>query len=407
MPERIVLLFAYHFPPENTIGGLRPYNFCKYLSRMGYRCHVVTAAEQDTEGPFDSVCVPDTFETHRGDGVGWHVERAIRKTLMPGATGMRWSQLACEVAERFVRSNPNAELTIYSTYPPLGPHLAALRLKRRTLFKWIADFRDPLGDNPAHLGLNSFQEQLHRWTERILVRNADVVIANTDALAERFKHIYPNYESRVHLIWNGFDPEDGVGEQPLPQRKYRVFSHTGELYGGRNVTPLLESFARLIDAGRLTPGGLRVRLVGAFKKDSVPPPEFLERAQAQGWLELIPKRVPREEALVIAQDSDGLLLVQPHSAVQVPGKLFDYLRVGRPILAFIAHDTPIERLLSQSGVPYRCAYADSSATELDEVVQSFVDLKANSSRANNSFVENFDAERQTATLENLIRWLHK
>jgi hypothetical protein len=32
MAERIIVMFAYHFPPENLIGAVPPYRFCKYLS---------------------------------------------------------------------------------------------------------------------------------------------------------------------------------------------------------------------------------------------------------------------------------------------------------------------------------------------------------------------------------------
>ena len=41
-----VILIAYHFPPGPEIGAVRPYRFYKYLTRMGYRCHVITASAQ-------------------------------------------------------------------------------------------------------------------------------------------------------------------------------------------------------------------------------------------------------------------------------------------------------------------------------------------------------------------------
>jgi glycosyltransferase involved in cell wall biosynthesis len=370
---------------------------------MGYRCHVITAADQSTVPELDSEYVPDPFVTHSRDGIGWHLERAVRRLLLPGVTGIRWSRLACQAAHAFLLSKPNAEITIYSTYPPLGTHLAALLLTRRKTLKWIADYRDPLSENPGHIGLTKFQHELCRWLEQLILRSADIVIANTDTAAEKLKNTYPKYSARVHLIWNGFDPEDRIEQRPLPQRTYRLFSHTGELYGGRNITPLLESVSRLIDTGRLLANSIRIRLVGTFESNSLPEPEFLMRAEQQGWLELVPEQVSHDEARRIAQDSDGLLLVQPQSVVQVPGKLFEYLRLGRPILAYILPDTPIERILSQSGVSYRCAYAGSSLQAMDTVVQSFFDLKSDASQANAWFKVNFDAQKQTQTLESLIR----
>jgi glycosyltransferase involved in cell wall biosynthesis len=407
MKERIVVMFAYHFPPENAVGGVRPYRFCKYLSRMGYRCHVITAAVQPTPPDVDIEYVPDPFTQGPRRAVGWQLERAARKLLLPGVTGIRWSRSACQAARSFLGANPNAEVTIFSTYPPLGTHLAAFQLARRNRLRWIADFRDPLGDNPSHTFLNTYQARVWRWLERTLLKAATVVIANTDAVAENWKRAYPDRSDRIHLIWNGFDPEDRVQPLPLPKRAYQRVSHIGELYQGRNVRPLLESVSRLVGAGRLDARRIRITLVGSVLNESVPGTAFVQRAKTEGWLELNSARIPHKEALTLAQTSDGLLLVQPHSKVQVPSKLFEYLQIGRPVLAFVPPDTPIERILKQSGVPHRCVYAGSSIQEMDDTVEGFFTLKPTPVPANAWFEQNFDAERQTRSLEMLIRSIHK
>jgi glycosyltransferase involved in cell wall biosynthesis len=406
MTERIVVMLAYHFPPENSIGGDRPYRFYKYLSEMGYRCHVITAADQGRHPNLDTEYVPDPFVTSPRLGIGWQVERAVRKLLFPGNAGIQWSRLACQAASAFLLSKRNAEITIYSTFPPLGTHLAALFLARRESLKWIADFRDPLSINPSYPGFTKFQRKLHCWFEKIILRRAELVIANTDALAGQLKSACPNRRDRIHVIWNGFDPADQIEQTALPQRTYRLFSHVGALYRSRNISPLLESISRLIDSGRLAGDSLRIRLVGSIHKDCIPGAEFLARAKNHGWLEIIPDQVPHHEARRMAQDSDGLLLVQPQTAVLVPGKLFEYLRLRRPILAFILPDTPIERILKQSGVTYGCVYAGKSFQEMDNAVESFFNRKEEASEANTWFEENFDARKQTQVLAALIRSIH-
>src|SRR6185312_10963345 len=144
MSERIVLIFAYHFPPENAIGGRRPFRFCQYLPKMGYRCHVITAADQSSLPGSLAEYVPDPSMDAAKKGIGWQIERVIRKLFLPGIIGMRWSGLACDAAHRFVQANPDAEITILSTAPPFGVHLAAWRFARTSGLSWIADFRDPL-----------------------------------------------------------------------------------------------------------------------------------------------------------------------------------------------------------------------------------------------------------------------
>jgi glycosyltransferase involved in cell wall biosynthesis len=404
--ERVVLIFAYHFPPENAVGGARPYRFCKYLSQMGYRCHVITAAEP-SEPPYpDCEYVPDPFVKTSRKGIGWQLERLVRKFLMPGVTGIQWSRLACQAAIAFLGSNPDAQVTIFSTFPPLATHLAAFQLIRGKRLRWIADFRDPLHDNPADAGLTKFQRFFYRRFERAFFDRADIVIANTDAMAAKWKKDYPSIRDRVHLIWNGFDPEDSIKPQPRPHRDFQIISHVGELYRGRSVAPLLEAISRLIDAGRLQSGSVRVRLVGPMESDCLPNPQFLTRAKDQGWLDLIAHQVPPQEARSIAQTSDGLLLVPHPSPMQVPAKLFEYLRLGRPILAYVLPDSPIERILKQSGVTYSCVYAGSSPQEIDNSVESFFHLRADGGSANEWFTQNFDAKNQTKTLDTLIRSIH-
>lgn len=406
MTKHLVLIFAYHFPPENAIGGARPFRFAKYLSKLGYTCHVVTAANQNGREGSNTKFVPDPFLMNSPHGVGWQLERAVRRLLLPGELGVRWSYHAYRAAQAYIRAHPNAQITILSTFPPLGPHLAAWQLARDEGLPWIADFRDPLAYECTNRGKGAFHKQVSRWLERILVRRADIVIANTDSALARWQETFPFLGDKAHLIWNGFDPEDRIQPLPIPPRDYKVLSHVGELYGGRNATPILESLARLIAAGRLSAGSLRVRLIGPVQDGTIPIPEFLERAKTQGWLELITKQIPQREARQFAQSSDGLLLLQPQSNIQVPGKLFEYLQIGRPILAFIQAGSPVERLLERSGVAFQSVYPNSATQVLDEAVARFFDLLFTPGSPRPWLDEQFSARRQAQRLDAIIHSLH-
>jgi hypothetical protein len=405
--EQVVIIFAYHFPPENSIGGNRPYLFRKYLSEMGYHCHVITAANQGCHPSSDIEYVPDPFVTRPRTGVGWQLERAIRKLVFPGAMGFQWSRLACRSARKFLLSKENSEVTVYSTFPPFGTHLAAFLLTRNRKLKWIADFRDPMYLHPGHHSeFSRFKRAAYQACERAILRGANAILVTADTLAEQWKCRYPGQAKRIQVIWNGFDPDDRIEETAPPQSACRLFSHVGALYGGRDIAPLLESVSRLVNSGRLRPGTLRIRLVGPVDKDCLPSTEFLARATNQGWLEIIPEQVSRPDARRMAYESNGLLLVQPHSTVQVPGKLFEYVRLRRPILAFIRHGTPIERILRQSAVTHQCVYAEDSPQEIDNAVERFLTLEDEGNGPNAWFEDNFNARSQTEALAALIRSLH-
>ena len=406
MTKPLVLIFAYHYPPENAIGGARPFRFMKYLSRMGYTCRVFTAADQTGRNDPNTEYVPDPFVTHPRRSPRWQFERAVRKVFLPGEVGLQWSYCASRAARTYIRAHPSPCVTLFSTFPPLGPHLAAWQLARSEGLPWIADFRDPFPEVSEHRTPHPFQMRMYRWLERATARRASAVIANTDAAMARWREKFPSLNGKVHSIWNGFDPEERVEPLPASSSDSRVLSHTGELYGGRTATPILESIERLIASGRLSSRSIRVRLIGPAEAGALPNQEFLDRARAAGWLDLVTETIPQIEALRIARSSDALLVVQLQSAVQVPAKIFEYLQIGRPILAFIQPDSPSERLLAQSGVPYRCVYPGSPPKAIDDTVADFFSLPSRAVAPSPWFEEQFNADKQTRQLDTIIRSLH-
>jgi len=402
MREQLVLILAYHFPPENVIGAARPFRWYKYLRRLGYACHVITAADVSSRPDLAATYICDPFLKNPHAGRGWQLELIVRKLLLPGVNGTRWSVGAAHAAAELIHRNPDMDITLLSTYPPLGTHLAAYWIARRYRVPWIADFRDPLAGNPGSGDINSFNAGIYRLVEQVVIASADQVIVNTDAIQSALRARYPKHAPKVHLIWNGFDPEEKLNPSPIPDRPRRVFRHIGELYEGRDISPLLLSIDRLIGTRRLDPASFQLHLVGPVRTGCLPPEQFVSQAEAQGWLKLTATQLPRTEAQQLMQSSDGLLLVQPHSAVQVPGKLFEYIQIGRPILAFVPPNSATERILSRSNILFRCAYSSSSTREFDERVLSFFDLPSESRPPSAWFDAEFNAESHAEALARLI-----
>jgi glycosyltransferase involved in cell wall biosynthesis len=405
MTEQLVLTFVYHFPPENAIGGAQPFRFSKYISRLGYTCCDFSAADQTGRDDSNTDYVPDLFVTRPWHSISRQLERAVRKVFLPGELGTQWFYRASRAARAYIRAHPGVRVTIFSSFPPLGPHLTGWQLAQSDGLPWIANCRDPLVDEFTAEYRTPFQKQLYRWLERVIARTADVVIANTDAAMFRWREKFPSLNGKVQLIWNGFDPEDRIQLLPVLSRDCKILSYVGEVYHGRDLTMILKSVERLIAAGRFAAGSMHARLVGPVQTGSLASPEFIHRAQAEGWLDLVTEQIPRREARQIAQTSNGLLLLRPQSAVQVPGKLFEYLQIGRPILAVIQPDSPSERLLERSDALYFCLYPGSSPEAIDNAVAGFFDLSSTAVAASPWFEEQFNTEHQKQTLDPIIRSL--
>ena len=185
-----LLLVAYAFPPENVSGAARPFRFYRYLPEFGISPVVITASAQDHAQP-DVVFVRDVPRDFPRQNVAWHIERVVRKFLLPGEVGLTWSRKAAAAVLRLVSSQDR--LAVFSTSPPVSSHLAALQLKRKLRIPWIADFRDPIHRSGERVVSRS---GVYSMLESLLLREADSVIANTDALAESWSVRYPQHRAK-------------------------------------------------------------------------------------------------------------------------------------------------------------------------------------------------------------------
>jgi glycosyltransferase involved in cell wall biosynthesis len=295
--------------------------------------------------------------------------------------------------------------TVISTSPPVGTHLAAMWLKRRYGLHWIADFRDPIVGNPGR------PRRWARFYDRILegsiFGSADAVLTVTDVIRDDCRRRYPRHAKKIHVLWNGFDPEEQMGPAPIPERTYRILAHVGVVYGPRQPTALLASLDRLIDAGRVNPAGIRLRFVGSLQnEESFLSNPNLHSLRAKGCIEICGRTIPRSDALREIATADSLLLLDiadlDQNGYAVPAKLHDYMRAGRPILAVTPKGSPVDRILPKSGIPYSCIYPGDAAEAIDEKLLGFLDLPSTPVSPNDWYLDNFDGQRLTSNVAAIL-----
>lgn len=395
---RQILFLAYHFPPDASIGGARPFRYYRHLPARGWQPHVITAAPQSGSEPDPNItAVPDPFLSNATRSVSWQLERLVRRLWLPGQTGTGWAYPAAAAAQRWIQSAPR-NAVLLTTAPPLGVLLAGLLIKRRTGIPWIADFRDPMA--PLH-----GSRAVIRYMERLTIRDADRVIVNTNVLADRWREVYPEWAHKIKVLWNGYDPEDGISATPWTPGECRKVCHVGALYGGRTPDILVRSVERLVASGRLRKGSVNVTLVGPTDHEPFEDPQLLERTRGAGWLDFSEQPVSQQQARLLCQESDVLLLLQPQSDHQVPAKLFEYVRYGRPILAVVPLRSSVEELLSLSGVPYCCVYPQQSDEEIDSAVLEVLSMPSAKIAVSDEFAQAFSARPQAEQLAGYLEEL--
>ncbi len=405
-PKPHLILVAYYFPPAQAIGGIRLYRFYKYLKRLGYECDVITASEPTAEQPSDVHFVADNLRA-RWEGVAQErfsfksaVELLMRKFMFPGEMGMMWSLEAAACCRQLMRHNPQQEFVIVCSYPALGVLLTGLLVCVQDRVRWIADFRDPIA---AFLRPQTpwYARAWNELLERAVFRTASGVVANAEGAAALWRQRYPRARGKIRVIPNGFDPEDAPAARALPNRQEKVLVHAGTLYEGRNPNAVIQALARLRSARMPEAASTCILLLGEIAENAGIDRALYDQAQREGWLELR-RTVPKAEALCILAEADGLLLLQPQSDVQVPGKLFEYICIGRPILALLQRSSAAEQILTNAGVRHTILQIDDEASALDRKLMEFLTLPTAPESYSEWFRSNFNVEEQTKQLARIL-----
>jgi len=358
-----------------------------------YETHVVTASQPDVPQPRVTwVPVPprNLFE------------RVLRKYVFIADEDIQWTLPALRAARQIVAENRID--AVLSTVPYIQDHVIGYRLKQRNGLPWVADYRDPIIGNPFRRA-TGMPGMMDRFLGTRFFKTADLLVAVTDYGRQEWIERSPEVESKSAVIWNGFDPEEAIAPMPLPARSYRVVSHFGSFYGGRDPVVPLSSALRLIQRGTLDPVSFRFRLVGAIEPGILDThTELFCQLKDLGCLQM-EATIPRPQALESMMESDSLLLADTNQADighTVPAKLFEYVRVGRPILALTVKGSPVERILAMSGVRFVTLSPDMDESAIDARMIEFLKLPTDPVKLSEQFLFEFNGRSQARTLAGLL-----
>ncbi len=205
-----------------------------------------------------------------------------------------------------------------------------------------------------------------RWEHRVVLRAARTVFTTPGAM-QLYAEQYPALaqQGRLAVIENGYDEEAFAGLATAcrtPAGEPTVLVHSGVLYPeGRNPLPFFGALARLRAAGDIAEDTLRV-VLRASGSEPIYARE-LQRLGLQEMVDLAPA-VSNREALAEQASADGLLLFQgnPYDR-QIPAKVYEYLRTGRPIFALVGEHGDTAALLRRTDGAELAPLDDTDAIE--------------------------------------------
>lgn len=407
LPTSRVFVVSYYFPPAGAAGSLRILSFATHLLEFGWLPSVVTPGSLGVVFEDESLVSRidprvEILRCHRSLAGSWALRkkssapasepkaesgpasppglrrrirsaarRVLDKALALPDHAVLWSIAAGWTVGRLMREG--ASPVVLTTSPPHSTLLSGLVAKTTGRGAWVADLRDPWssGDRGTR---GSLRNRVGHGLELAALRHADAVLANTEPFADYLRRLDPSAAGRIVTVPNGYD-EDAVSAalaavRDRPKSEAFVIVHAGALYRGlREPLDVIDAIGRLRGQhGIQRP--IRLVLPGdsAFHHDSA----LRRRAEALGGAATVecPGYRPHQEVLELMASADLLLLIQGHGfPMQIPSKAYEYLAMGRPVLAVTPPGATADLVrTSPHGVVVEPGDTDAIAARLLELV---------------------------------------
>jgi glycosyltransferase involved in cell wall biosynthesis len=331
-----VLFLAYLFPPIANSGTQRPLKFVKYLRDFGWEPTVLTAAtcEGHPADPGLLAEIPDGVRVVRvpmlnekvaatvaslaggkrfgrklGDAISWRL-RSHRQS--PDLYAL-WKPTVVREAIRIFNDTPFD--AVLATGFPWTSLLAGAEISKAVNRPFVADFRDLwAGENRFRDGRPVRDQELA--LEASVINDAKMVVTATGSVARHLAATHPDVDGADFLIPTPRDPKQPF--RVVFTGVWKEYYGPGELYDAvdwlRRSSPQLLDGVEIIAAG-FTPGEAKRRQLDAHIQ------------------ELGVVSHDRAVALMHSADIAYLPHLDPDRQWAIPGKLYEYVASGAPVLA--------------------------------------------------------------------------
>lgn len=373
-----VLIVTYYWPPSGGSGVQRWLKFVKYLTQAGWEPYVFTpenpsftiqdaSLQKDIPASVEVIRFPiwepyqlffkmarllgnkspqqADFITIGRKSLLQKVSAWVRGNFFIPDARVFWVKPSVRYLIDFLERNKIDK--IITTGPPHSIHLIGLKLKRLnpTLY-WFADFRDPWSewDLLDTLSLTWWARRRHKKLERTVLTLADEVITIAPYHVQRFEELSGRH---VHLITNGFDEDDFSGIVHCKTEKFTV-RHIGIVDELRDPKPFMVAVKTLCQEHGEIANKIVIEFIGKINSSFK---YFVKADPVLAPITRFVDHLPHDQLLKLYGATDLQLLVLAHTVIapgNLPGKFFEYLASGNPILAIGPVLGDAGRILKQS-----------------------------------------------------------
>lgn len=422
MAKKKVLIVTYYWPPSGGPGVQRVLKFVKYLPQFGWEPIVLTVKDGEYPAIDQSLAkdvAPDlkVYKTKtreyfslfrklsglkKSDSLKVLASSKKKKSLKQklfswvranlfvpdGRVG--WRSFAVKKGLEII-SEEKIDV-IFTCSPPHSLQLIGLDLKQKTGLPWVADFRDPW-TNPYwehSMKRTSFATKKNAQQELEVKRNADHLITVSDGVKSKLLN---NLKSKpCSVIYNGFDPDDFIGNEKKLSDKIRI-KYAGHISSTQIPRNFFEAFASLSEDQK---SKFEITFFGKYDSSLV---QIIKELKLENHI-LLNGYIPHDQVINEIVNSDYLLLLIPNVDAEgiLTGKIFEYLGSKNPILCLGPENCEALNLIENHHLGLCFSYKDD--------IRSFFEIDKNY-YAKNILPDLFSRINQTQQLSIILSKLKR
>lgn len=327
-----MLMVCQNYYPEIGSAGNRMQNITHLMKERGYEVEVITAAPSY---PNFDMYQDDRFWNDEALNGQPFIKRLITKKRKHTSNMVSRLFLFLEQMVKGVEAVRHLTLrpdVVFATTPSFFMAFVGSYAKRKYKIPFILDVRDLWPESVKGVGVFKYDFLLTPafWFEKRLYRVADEIIINSEGFRSYLRQRgVPN--EKIHYMPNSIRQEERALERTIPPDDRMEILYAGNMGLAQDVSLLLELAERFRDEPRV-----HFKLIGyGYRKNELK--QTIKERGFQNFLFL--EAMPRTEAFQAIKNADVAfvsLIEQEVFDTVIPGKLIDYMAVGKPIVAAVS-----------------------------------------------------------------------
>lgn len=382
--SKTILFISFYMYPSASSGAKRIANFTSALPEYGWRTIVVSGSPgcfcpvdnhlmsklspsvELSRVPCGSLCNHlHNWRMRNRLGILGKIarpfglyERWMLYRAFPNG-GSSWQKKVVPAVRQMMRTRKID--VIWVTTPPFITVSLVSLLSRFVSVPIILDIRDSW-TLPEKRRIKEFPGKYMkeaREQELQALRSAAACVFNSGKAMRMYKRHYRMFpESFWHMIPNGFGSEL-MDITPLEHPCFTLV-HIGQLSGSRSSRPLLASLRRLADRKIMHENDVQFLNIGITQRSDK---KMILQRGLSNIVEIL-GFLPHERCVRLAKGAHLLVLfVGAEHSANVPGKIFEYFALGRPILCIGPDGSEAGELIRKTKSGVVCAFDDESSID--------------------------------------------